>query len=99
MGVKAAHLSLFLETLRSVLKHCRTALSMSKQANWLTLIPQPLSCAEALTLLQCWASLSHSATVLAQLQSVAEKHRVKDLLGECWKILCLLCLNCLMVLH
>ncbi|XP_071780840.2 nucleolar pre-ribosomal-associated protein 1 [Centroberyx gerrardi] len=80
-GVKAAQLSLFLQTLGSVLKHRGTALGVNKQADWLTLRPQALSCTEALALLQCWASLSHNATLLAQLHTVTEKHKVKELLG------------------
>uniref|UniRef100_A0A667XRF8 URB1 ribosome biogenesis homolog n=1 Tax=Myripristis murdjan TaxID=586833 RepID=A0A667XRF8_9TELE len=82
LGVKAAQLSVFLQTLGSVLKHRGTALSVNKQAERFTLHPQALSSTEALTLLQCWASLSHNATLLAQLQSLSEKHKVKELTGE-----------------
>uniref|UniRef100_A0A667XJJ7 URB1 ribosome biogenesis homolog n=1 Tax=Myripristis murdjan TaxID=586833 RepID=A0A667XJJ7_9TELE len=81
LGVKAAQLSVFLQTLGSVLKHRGTALSVNKQAERFTLHPQALSSTEALTLLQCWASLSHNATLLAQLQSLSEKHKVKELTG------------------
>ncbi|KAM7399033.1 hypothetical protein PAMP_018327 [Pampus punctatissimus] len=81
LGVKAAQLNLYLHTLCSVLKHRGTALSVNKQADWLTLHPQPLSCTEALTLLRCWASLSHNTALLTQIQTLLEKHKVKELLG------------------
>uniref|UniRef100_A0A8C2ZSQ5 URB1 ribosome biogenesis homolog n=1 Tax=Cyclopterus lumpus TaxID=8103 RepID=A0A8C2ZSQ5_CYCLU len=74
-------LSSFLQTLCSVLKHCGTAVSVNKQAGWLTLHPQPLSCTEALTLLLCWTSLSRDTALLTQIQTVCEKHRVWELLG------------------
>ncbi|KAM4627721.1 nucleolar pre-ribosomal-associated protein 1 [Polymixia lowei] len=79
--MKATQLNLFLHTLSSVLKHRGTALSLNRQADCITLLPAALSCTESLTLLQCWASLSHNASLLTQLQTVAEKHRVKELLG------------------
>ncbi|XP_070761902.1 nucleolar pre-ribosomal-associated protein 1 [Enoplosus armatus] len=81
LRVKAAQLSLFLETLCSVLKHRGTALNVNKQADWLTLHPQRLSCTEALALLLCWASLSRNTALLAQIQALSEKHKVKELLG------------------
>ncbi|XP_032363230.1 nucleolar pre-ribosomal-associated protein 1 [Etheostoma spectabile] len=81
LRVKAAQLRRFLHTLWSVLKHRGTALSVNKQADRLTLHPQPLSCAEALTLLLCWASLSRSTPLLTQIQALSEKHKVKELLG------------------
>ncbi|KAL3057633.1 hypothetical protein OYC64_007984 [Pagothenia borchgrevinki] len=79
--VKAAQLNVFLQTLCSVLKHRGTSLSVNKQADWLTLHPQPLSCTEALTLLLCWASLSRNAALLSQIQALAERHKLKELLG------------------
>uniref|UniRef100_A0A8C9ZQ89 URB1 ribosome biogenesis homolog n=1 Tax=Sander lucioperca TaxID=283035 RepID=A0A8C9ZQ89_SANLU len=82
LRVKAAQLRLFLQTLCSVLKHRGTALSVNKRADRLTLHPQPLSCAEALTLLLCWASLSRNTPLLTQIQALSEKHKVKELLGE-----------------
>ncbi|KAM3874727.1 nucleolar pre-ribosomal-associated protein 1-like [Diretmus argenteus] len=80
-GVKAAQFKLFLQTLGSVLKHRGTVLRVHTQSEWLTLRPHALSSTEALTLLQCWASLSRSAPLLAQLQAVYQKHKVKELLG------------------
>uniref|UniRef100_A0A8C9ZT80 URB1 ribosome biogenesis homolog n=1 Tax=Sander lucioperca TaxID=283035 RepID=A0A8C9ZT80_SANLU len=77
----AEKLRLFLQTLCSVLKHRGTALSVNKRADRLTLHPQPLSCAEALTLLLCWASLSRNTPLLTQIQALSEKHKVKELLG------------------
>lgn len=84
--VKAAPLSLFLQTLRSVLTHRGTALSANKQADRLTLRPQPLLCTEALSLLLCWASLSRNTTLLSQIHALSEKHKVKELLGECPRV-------------
>ncbi|XP_056297460.1 nucleolar pre-ribosomal-associated protein 1 isoform X2 [Pseudoliparis swirei] len=81
LRVKAAQLSSFLQTLRSVLKHYGTAVNANKQADWLTLHPQPLSCTEALSLLLCWASLSRDTPLLTHVQTVCEKHRVRELLG------------------
>ncbi|TDH14693.1 hypothetical protein EPR50_G00022920 [Perca flavescens] len=81
LRVKAAQLRLFLQTLCSVLKHRGTALGVNKRADRLTLHPQPLSCAEALTLLLCWASLSRNTPLLTQIQALSEKHKVKELLG------------------
>ncbi|XP_040030484.2 nucleolar pre-ribosomal-associated protein 1 isoform X2 [Gasterosteus aculeatus] len=80
LRVKAAQLNLFLQTLCSVLKHCETAVNANKRAQWLTLHPQPLSCTEALTLLRCWASLSRNTALLAQIQALSEKHKVRELL-------------------
>ncbi|XP_056139099.1 nucleolar pre-ribosomal-associated protein 1 [Lampris incognitus] len=82
MGGKAAQLKQFLQILDSALKHRATALSVNRQANWLTLEPKAVSSVEALTMLQCWASLSRNATLLNSLQAVAEKHRVKEVLGS-----------------
>ncbi|XP_042342998.1 nucleolar pre-ribosomal-associated protein 1 [Plectropomus leopardus] len=79
--VKAAQLSLFLQTLCSVLKHRGTALNVNEQADRLTFHPQPLTCTEALTLLHCWASLSRNTELLTQIQALSEKHKVKELLG------------------
>ncbi|XP_041662144.1 nucleolar pre-ribosomal-associated protein 1 [Cheilinus undulatus] len=81
LHVKVAQLSLFLQTLCSILKHRRTALSVNKQADRLTLHQRLLSCTEALTLLLCWASLSHNKALLTQIQALSEKHKVKELLG------------------
>ncbi|XP_070685256.1 nucleolar pre-ribosomal-associated protein 1 [Pempheris klunzingeri] len=81
LSVKATQLRLFLETLCSVLKHRGTALNVNKQADRLTLHPQPLSCTEALALLLPWASLSRNTALLAQIHALSEKHKVKELLG------------------
>ncbi|XP_069563498.1 nucleolar pre-ribosomal-associated protein 1 [Brachyistius frenatus] len=81
LGVKAAQLGLFLQTLCSVLKHRGTALNVNKQADRLTLHPQPLSCTETLTLLLCWASLSRNTALLTQIQALSVKHKVKELMG------------------
>uniref|UniRef100_A0A3B4FUG2 URB1 ribosome biogenesis homolog n=1 Tax=Pundamilia nyererei TaxID=303518 RepID=A0A3B4FUG2_9CICH len=70
LGLKAAQLSLFLQTLCSVLKHRAAALHVSKQADRLTLQPQPLSCTEALALLHCWASSKDKARVKSSLSHV-----------------------------
>uniref|UniRef100_A0A3B5L8H4 Uncharacterized protein n=1 Tax=Xiphophorus couchianus TaxID=32473 RepID=A0A3B5L8H4_9TELE len=82
LGVKAAQLSLFVQTLGSVLVHRGSALHVNKQADRLTLHPQPLSSMETLSLLFCWASLSHNSTILAQIQALSEKHKIKELMGE-----------------
>ncbi|XP_061575705.1 nucleolar pre-ribosomal-associated protein 1 [Cololabis saira] len=81
LGVKATQLSLFVQTLCSVLRQRGTALSANKQADRLTLHPQPLSCSEALALLLCWASLSGTTALLTQIQALSEKHKVKELMG------------------
>ncbi|XP_058490255.1 nucleolar pre-ribosomal-associated protein 1 [Solea solea] len=84
LGVKAAQLSLFLQTLHSVLKHHGTALSVNKQTERFTLYPQPLSSAEVLALLLCWACLSGDKALSTQIQVLSEKCKVKELLGT-WK--------------
>ncbi|XP_039986899.1 nucleolar pre-ribosomal-associated protein 1 [Xiphias gladius] len=81
LGMKAAQLSLFLQTLCSVLKHRGTALNANKQAERLTLHPHSLSCTEALALLLCWASLSRNKALFTQIQDLSEKCKVKELLG------------------
>ncbi|XP_032401575.1 nucleolar pre-ribosomal-associated protein 1 isoform X2 [Xiphophorus hellerii] len=81
LGVKAAQLSLFVQTLGSVLVHRGNALHVNKQADRLTLHPQPLSSTETLSLLFCWASLSHNSTIIAQIQALNEKHKIKELMG------------------
>uniref|UniRef100_A0A8K9X1B1 URB1 ribosome biogenesis homolog n=1 Tax=Oncorhynchus mykiss TaxID=8022 RepID=A0A8K9X1B1_ONCMY len=80
--VKAGQLSLYLQTLSSILQHCGTALGVHGEAGWLTLRPQALSSQDALALLHRWSTLTHNAPLLSQLQTVAEKHKVKELLGE-----------------
>ncbi|KAM9318532.1 nucleolar pre-ribosomal-associated protein 1 [Pholidichthys leucotaenia] len=81
LGVKAAHLSLFLQTLLSVLKHRSAALGVHTKAGYLTVNPQPLSCADTLALLYSWASLSHSTALLTQIHTLSEKHKIKGLMG------------------
>ncbi|KAK2846727.1 hypothetical protein Q5P01_009726 [Channa striata] len=81
LGVKATQLSLFLQTLCSIMKHRGTALSVNKQADRLTLHPPPLSCTEALSLLVCWATVSRNTALLTEIQALSEKHKVKELLG------------------
>nr|XP_019943993.1 PREDICTED: nucleolar pre-ribosomal-associated protein 1 isoform X2 [Paralichthys olivaceus] len=80
-GLKAAQLSMYLQTLCSILKHRGTALDVNKEAERLSLLPQPLSCAEVLVLLVCWASLSGNKELSTQIQVLSEKHKVKALLG------------------
>uniref|UniRef100_A0A8K9WWA8 Nucleolar pre-ribosomal-associated protein 1 C-terminal domain-containing protein n=1 Tax=Oncorhynchus mykiss TaxID=8022 RepID=A0A8K9WWA8_ONCMY len=80
--VKAGQLSLYLQTLSSILQHCGTALGVHGEAGWLTLRPQALSSQDALALLHRWSTLTHNAPLLSQLQTVAEKHKVKELLGS-----------------
>lgn len=82
LGVKAAQLSMFVQMLSTALMHRGTALSVNKQAEWLTLRPQPLSSAESLTLLHCWATLSHNAALLSQIQELSNRHKVAELMGE-----------------
>uniref|UniRef100_A0A3P9JLW3 URB1 ribosome biogenesis homolog n=1 Tax=Oryzias latipes TaxID=8090 RepID=A0A3P9JLW3_ORYLA len=81
LGVKAAQLSMFVQMLSTALMHRGTALSVNKQAEWLTLSPQPLSSAESLTLLHCWATLSHNAALLSQIQELSNRHKVAELMG------------------
>lgn len=78
---KATQLSLFLQTLSSVLKHRGTAVGANKEAERLTLHPQPLSCTEALSLLLCWASLSRDTALLSQIHALSEKHKLRELVG------------------
>ncbi|CAL8351648.1 unnamed protein product [Lota lota] len=80
MEVKPAQLNLFLQTLSSMLRH-RGLVGVARGDRF-TLKPQRLSSTDALSLLQSWASLSHDATLLGQLQSVAERHAMKGLLGR-----------------
>ncbi|XP_068601520.1 nucleolar pre-ribosomal-associated protein 1 [Brachionichthys hirsutus] len=78
---KASQLSLVLQTLCSVLQHRETALKAIQRADWLTPLPQPLSCIDILNLLLCWASLSHNTELLTQIQALSEKHKQKQFLG------------------
>uniref|UniRef100_A0A8C8C718 Nucleolar pre-ribosomal-associated protein 1 n=1 Tax=Oncorhynchus tshawytscha TaxID=74940 RepID=A0A8C8C718_ONCTS len=78
----SSQLSLYLQTLSSILQHCGTALGVHGEAGWLTLRPQALSSQDALALLHRWSTLTHNAPLLSQLQTVAEKHKVKELLGS-----------------
>uniref|UniRef100_A0A673LFU8 URB1 ribosome biogenesis homolog n=1 Tax=Sinocyclocheilus rhinocerous TaxID=307959 RepID=A0A673LFU8_9TELE len=72
----------FLHTLSSVLLHCGTALNAHKEAGWLTLHPQKLLCSEVLRLLQRWAALARDASLLSALQTLVNKHKVKELMGS-----------------
>ncbi|KAJ7990103.1 hypothetical protein DPEC_G00296820 [Dallia pectoralis] len=80
--VKAGHLSLYLQTLSSILSHRDRALSAHTEAGWPILRPQALSTVETLSLLHRWSTLTHNAPLLSQLQAVAEKHTVKEFLGS-----------------
>uniref|UniRef100_A0A3P8YWF7 URB1 ribosome biogenesis homolog n=1 Tax=Esox lucius TaxID=8010 RepID=A0A3P8YWF7_ESOLU len=86
--VKAGQLSLYLQTLSSILHHRDTALGAHREAGWLTLRPQTLSTVETLALLQRWSTLTHDAPLLSKLQAVAEKHRVKELLVQDKSVCC-----------
>uniref|UniRef100_A0A3B3CZ91 URB1 ribosome biogenesis homolog n=1 Tax=Oryzias melastigma TaxID=30732 RepID=A0A3B3CZ91_ORYME len=81
LGVKAAQLNMFVQMLSTALMHRGTALNVNKQADWLTLRPQPLSSAETLTLLLCWASLSRNAALLSQIQALSDRHKVTELMA------------------
>lgn len=81
--VRPAQLRLFLQTLCSVLRYRRTALSLSTEAGRLAFPPQPLSCSEALSLLRCWAFLAHNTALLTQIQDICDKHQLKELFGKC----------------
>ncbi|XP_067306200.1 nucleolar pre-ribosomal-associated protein 1 isoform X2 [Pseudorasbora parva] len=81
-GVSAFQLKAVLHTLYSVLLHRGTALNAHKEAGWLTLHPQKLSCSEVLGLLQRWATLARDASLLSALQTLIHKHKVKDLMGS-----------------
>lgn len=81
-GVNTLQMKAFLHTLSSVLLHCGTALNAHKEAGWLTLHPQKLSCSEVLSLLQRWAALAHDASLLSALQTLINKHKVKELMGK-----------------
>lgn len=89
-GVKATHFTMFLRTYCSVLKHYVSVLDIDKQADRFTLLPEPLSCAEALSLLLCWASLSRNTALFLQIQSLSQTHKFKELLGKCKYVLFLL---------
>ncbi|XP_043115226.1 nucleolar pre-ribosomal-associated protein 1 [Puntigrus tetrazona] len=81
-GVNMCQMKAFLQTLSSVLVHCGAALKAYKEAGWLTLHPQKLSCSEVLSLLKCWATLARDASLLSALQTLINKHRVKELTGS-----------------
>uniref|UniRef100_A0A673LFQ1 Nucleolar pre-ribosomal-associated protein 1 C-terminal domain-containing protein n=1 Tax=Sinocyclocheilus rhinocerous TaxID=307959 RepID=A0A673LFQ1_9TELE len=81
-GVNALQMKAFLHTLSSVLLHCGTALNAHKEAGWLTLHPQKLLCSEVLRLLQRWAALARDASLLSALQTLVNKHKVKELMGK-----------------
>lgn len=80
---KATQLKLFLQTLSSVLKNRGRAIGANKEAERLTLHPQPLSCTEALSLLLCWASSSCDMALISQIHALSEKHKLRELVGEC----------------
>ncbi|XP_051962696.1 nucleolar pre-ribosomal-associated protein 1 isoform X2 [Xyrauchen texanus] len=81
-GVSAPQLKAFLHTLSSVLLHCGTAVNAHRESGWLTLHPHKLSCSEVLSLLQRWGILAHDTSLLSSLQALANKHKVKELLGS-----------------
>ncbi|KAK7882189.1 hypothetical protein WMY93_028363 [Mugilogobius chulae] len=80
LGVKASHFSMFLQTYSSVLKHYLASLDMSAQAERFTLLPEPLSCSEALSLLHCWATLRRDSQLLNHIHSVCQQHQLRQLL-------------------
>lgn len=88
---KATQLKLFLQTLSSVLKNRGRAVYANKEAERLTLHPQPLSCTEALSLLLCWASLSCDMALISQIHALSEKHKLRELVGECDQVCLVSC--------
>ncbi|XP_056613383.1 nucleolar pre-ribosomal-associated protein 1 [Triplophysa dalaica] len=81
-GVAVPQLKAFLHTLSSVLMHCGTVLNAHKEAGWLTLHPRKPSCSEVLSVLQRWGTLARDTFLLSALQTLADKHNVKELLGS-----------------
>uniref|UniRef100_A0A8K9Y1W5 Nucleolar pre-ribosomal-associated protein 1 C-terminal domain-containing protein n=1 Tax=Oncorhynchus mykiss TaxID=8022 RepID=A0A8K9Y1W5_ONCMY len=78
-------ISQFLCVATTIIRHlskAKSTLGVHGEAGWLTLRPQALSSQDALALLHRWSTLTHNAPLLSQLQTVAEKHKVKELLGE-----------------
>ncbi len=80
--MNALQMKEFLHTLSTVLLHCGTALNAHKEAGWLTVHPQKLSCSEVLRLLLRWAALARDASLLSALQTLINKHKVKELMGK-----------------
>ncbi|KAJ8280119.1 hypothetical protein GJAV_G00050750 [Gymnothorax javanicus] len=80
-GVKAPQLAPFLRTLVSVLQHRKSAMAAHGELGRLTVPVRSLSCTESLALLQHWSLLSHDAPLQSALRGVAERHKVKELLG------------------
>ncbi|XP_048016358.1 LOW QUALITY PROTEIN: nucleolar pre-ribosomal-associated protein 1 [Megalobrama amblycephala] len=81
-GVSAPQLKAVLHTLYSVLLHRGTTLNAHQEAGWLTLHPQKLSCSEVLGLLQRWATLARDASLLSALQTLINKHKVREMMGS-----------------
>ncbi|KAA0701697.1 Nucleolar pre-ribosomal-associated protein 1 [Triplophysa tibetana] len=81
-AVAVPQMKAFLQTLSSVLMHCGTVLNAHKEAGWLTLHPRKPSCSEILSVLQRWGTLAKDTFLLSALQSLADKHNVKELLGS-----------------
>lgn len=81
-GVAVAQLKEFLHALSSVLMHYGTALNAHKEAGWLTLHPRKPSCSEVLCVLQRWGTIARDTFLLSALQTLADEHNVKELLGK-----------------
>uniref|UniRef100_A0A671SMP8 URB1 ribosome biogenesis homolog n=1 Tax=Sinocyclocheilus anshuiensis TaxID=1608454 RepID=A0A671SMP8_9TELE len=74
----------FLCTLLAIIRHLGSGVNalQMKEAGWLTLHPQKLLCSEVLRLLQRWAALARDASLLSALQTLVNKHKVKELMGS-----------------
>ncbi|KAJ8256698.1 hypothetical protein COCON_G00188500 [Conger conger] len=81
-GVRARQLAHFLLTLSSVLRHRGSALTVHRELGRVTVPERALSGPEGLALLQHWSLLSHDARLQSALLGLAERHRVKELLGH-----------------
>uniref|UniRef100_A0A8B9KDL0 URB1 ribosome biogenesis homolog n=1 Tax=Astyanax mexicanus TaxID=7994 RepID=A0A8B9KDL0_ASTMX len=69
-GVEATAVQLFVQTLASVLKHHKKSLGAHTDAGWLTVPPHTLSCSSSLSVLHCWATLTHDQPLLSALQAL-----------------------------
>uniref|UniRef100_W5KYL7 URB1 ribosome biogenesis homolog n=1 Tax=Astyanax mexicanus TaxID=7994 RepID=W5KYL7_ASTMX len=78
-GVEATAVQLFVQTLASVLKHHKKSLGAHTDAGWLTVPPHTLSCSSSLSVLHCWATLTHDQPLLSALQALAKTHNIKGL--------------------
>ncbi|XP_051781694.1 nucleolar pre-ribosomal-associated protein 1 isoform X2 [Erpetoichthys calabaricus] len=79
-SLELSKICLLFKTIKSVLKHHTSILRSYQENKKIVLTEKALSCTEALILLYKWSFVTKNDHLLAEVQDVAQKHNVKEIL-------------------